>query len=46
MLHKCPNCKQQTLEDGYDSNQDIPFYICNNKECESYGKQMTDVEVE
>lgn len=46
MQHKCPVCEEHTLHAGYDTKQDINFFVCQNEKCEDYLVQKTDVEVE
>ncbi|WP_180232535.1 hypothetical protein [Bacillus cereus] len=44
-MYKCPTCERHTLTDHYDKDTFEPYYMCNNKECPDYGKQMTNIEI-
>ncbi|MBE3641220.1 hypothetical protein IMZ78_02645 [Bacillus anthracis] len=45
-MYKCPICKRHTLKDYIDMDTQEIYYMCDNKDCPDYGKQMTDIEIE
>ncbi|MDQ0257514.1 hypothetical protein J2S74_004972 [Evansella vedderi] len=44
-MYQCPTCKRQTLEGFTDKKTGEGYYMCDNKGCPDYGKQITDIEV-
>lgn len=44
-MYKCPTCERQTLRDFEEKGTHEIYYMCENKECPDYGKQMTDIEI-
>lgn len=45
-MYKCPTCERHTLTDHDEKDTyEETYYMCNNKECPDYGKQMTDIDL-